>query len=93
MARTLSGSLTGAAAREEARDLAEANYEAWVREERQKLMSQESALLDQAVELPGFDEFWEGVPVFGTMRSRISALEQFITSHKNDSPPTDGRTA
>jgi hypothetical protein len=91
MARHTSGALIGAAAREEARDLEDANSAAWVREERQKLMDRENELLEQAVLLPGFYELWQSVPVFGTRKSRIETLEKFIK--ENDSPPTDGRTA
>jgi len=98
MARTLNGSLTGRAAREEASDLAEYNYEQRVKEERARLEARENELLDAAIPLPGFDEFWAGVPTFGKRRDRIAMLEDFIATHsptlpQKDSPPTDGRTA
>lgn len=86
MARTLGGKLTGAAAREEARDLADYNYQQWVQEERDKLIDRENALLDEAIPLPGFYEFWETVPTFGKRRDRIAMLEQFIATHPTTLP-------
>jgi len=53
----------------------------WVKEQRQLLIDRENALVDMAIDLPGFDEFWESVPDFGTYAERIQSLEEFIASH------------
>ena len=65
MARTTNGNLIGRAAQTEKTELAEANYQAWLAEQRQILIDRENSLLDQAVNMPGFYEFWATVPVFG----------------------------
>lgn len=82
MARTLNGKLTGSAAREEKRDLLQHNHEMWVLEQRQKLIDREDKLIDQAINLPGFEEFWNAVPDFGRHQERIEMLESFIAKSK-----------
>lgn len=86
MSRTLNGNLTGAAAREEARELADYNYQQWVQEERARLEARESELLTAAADLPGFNEFWDGVPSFGKRKDRIAMLEDFIATHSPTLP-------
>lgn len=86
MALTLNGRTTGAAARAEARDLAEENHQQWVKEERARLETHEAELYETAADLPGFDVFWESVPEFGKRRDRIAMLENFIANHSNNIP-------
>ena len=81
MALTKNGKLIGKAASEDLRDQREQIHAVWVKEQRQLLIDRENALVDLAIDLPGFDEFWESVPDFGTYAERIQSLEEFIASH------------
>jgi len=81
MALTKNGKLIGKAASEDLRDQREHIHAVWVKEQRQLLIDRENALVDMAIDLPGFDEFWESVPDFGTYAERIQSLEEFIASH------------
>lgn len=92
MARTITGHLIGRAAAIEARDLADANYSAWLKQERQKLIERESALFTQARDLPGFDQFWESVPDFGKRQDRINMLQNFIRE-SNPAPAFNWKVA
>lgn len=68
----------GRAAVTERMELADYNYEMWVKEEREKLIAREDELLRKAVGMDGFDVFWDTVPDFGSRRERIRLLEEFI---------------
>lgn len=82
MARTLNGNLTGRAARTERNDQQEYDRRRWVEKERQRMADYEDTLIDAAIELPGFREFWEMVPEHGSRRERIQMLEKFIEANK-----------
>ena len=81
MSRSINGNFLGRAAREENRDIREAAYHSWVETEKQRLIDYENELLDRAVQIEGFYEFWDTVPMFGKRRERIASIEAFINQH------------
>lgn len=91
MARTVSGNLTGRAAVEERREIMDLNYKKYTLEQQKKLMQRESDLIDEVIELVGFEKFeswWDddnNVPVFGARQMRIALLEKYIEEVKSQS--------